>query len=88
MTAPVAEGEKTESYITEVNATPVSDMDLGIQIVDLYTVGHNLKKPTQPFIHQLYINTGIGGLEQVWANIDDGALTNAMSTMKFNAIKH
>ena len=39
-------------------------------------------------MHQLNINTGIGGDIQVWANIDDGALTNAMSIVKFNTIKH
>ena len=72
----------------ETDAPHVSDMDLKIQIVDLYTVGHNSEKPTQPFIHQLSINTGIGGLVHVQANIDDSALTNAMSITKFNAIKH
>ena len=51
-------------------------------------MGHNAKASTQPFVHQLNINTGIGGDVQVWANVDDGALANAMSVTKFNAIKH
>ena len=39
-------------------------------------------------LYQLSIDTGIGGPITVWANIDDGVLTNAMSTTNFNTIKH
>ena len=51
-------------------------------------MGHNFKQPSQPFIQQLNIDTGIGGMIPVWANFDDGALTNAMSVAKFDTIKH
>ena len=88
MTAPVVEGEGETGYITETKATDVSNIDLEIQIVDLYTVGHDNKKITQPFVHQLDINTGIGGTVRVWANVDDGALANAMSIAKFDTVKH
>lgn len=89
MTAPVTESEEEKmSSNTKPKESDVSDVDPGIQIVDLYIVGYDTKKPTQPFIHQLNINTGISGDVQVWANIDDGALANAMSTAKFNTIKH
>ena len=66
----------------------VATVDPEMHIFDLYTVGHDVKKTTQPFVHQLNIKTGIGGDVQVWANIDDGALANAMSITKFNTIKH
>ena len=88
MTAPVVEGGEKMDYITETKAADVASTDQEIQICDLYTVGYDAKKKIQPFVHQLNIDTGIGGPIQVWANIDDGALTNAMSTAKFNTIKH
>ena len=87
-TAPVAGGEEKSSYITESSPSVVSKIDPEIQIFDLYAVGYDAKKTVQPFIHELYIDTGIGGPIQVWANIDDGALANAMSTAMFNTIKH
>ena len=85
--APGVEGEEKTGYITETNASNVSNIDPEIQIIDLYTVEHD-EKTTQPFVHWLNINTGIGGAIQIWANIDDSALVNAMSTAKFNTIKH
>jgi hypothetical protein len=88
LTAPAEEGEEKTDYITETNASVVSNIDPELKIFDLYTVGHNISKTVQPFIHQLGINTGIGGIIHVWANIDDGALANAMSIAKFNTIKH
>lgn len=90
LTAPVEEGEeKLETDIsTTKNASDVSVIDPEIQIFDLYTVGHNPEQTTQPFVHQLNIETGIGGPIRVWANFDDGALANAMSIAKFNTIKH
>jgi hypothetical protein len=66
----------------------VSVLDPEIKIVDLYTVGYNPEQTTQPIIHCLGIDTGIGGTIQVWASFDDGALANAMSITKFNTIKH
>ena len=88
MTAPVLESDEKANNIVEMKASDVSVIDSEIQIFDLYTVGYDTKKTTQPFIHQLSIDTGIGGAIQVWANVDDGALANAMSTEKFNTIKH
>ena len=82
------EGGEKADYINETKAPDVSVTDPEIQIFDLYTVGHDNKKLTQPFVHQLGIDTGIGGTIQVWANVDDGALANAMSIAKFNTIKH
>ena len=87
MAAPKEGGRKAD-IISEKIATDVSVLDPEIQIVDLYTVGHDPKHTTQPFVHQLDINTGIGGAVRVWANFDDGALANAMSVTKFQTIKH
>ena len=81
-------GEEKTSFITEVTASDVSEIEPEIPIFNLYDTESNTKRTARPFVHQLSINTGIGGPITVWANIDDGALTNAMSTTKFNTIKH
>jgi hypothetical protein len=72
--------------ITEPNVSDVSTIDPELQIFDLYTVSP--EQPIQPFIHQLSIKAKGGEIVRVKANFDDGALANAMSTTKFNAIKH
>ena len=54
----------------------------------LYAMGYKSEQKSQPFIHQLDINTGIGGPIQVWASFNNGALANVMSIAKFNTIKH
>ena len=88
MTAPIAENKGESNYITETIAADVTVIEPEIQIFDLYAVGYNDKGTVQPFVHHLDINTGIGGNVRVWANIDDGALANAMSIAKFNTIKN
>jgi hypothetical protein len=88
LTAPIAGDEGKTGYITETIAADVSVIDPEIQIFDLYGVGYDNKKTVQPFVHQLNIDTGIGGTVQIWANVDDGALANAMSLSKFNTIKN
>jgi hypothetical protein len=87
LTAPAEESRKETSFITEENASDVSIIEPETQIFDLYNVEHNPEQITQPFIHQVNIDTGIGGKIQIWANFDDGALANAMSIKKFNSIK-
>ena len=88
MTAPGEEGERKTDSNSEKNISDVSVLDPEIEVFDLYTVGHNPEQTTHPFIHQLNVNTGIGGAIEVWASFDDGALANAMSLAKFNTIKH
>jgi hypothetical protein len=87
LTAPVDESGGSTSFITEEITSDVSVVEPEIQVVDLYTVGYDPKQTVHPFVHQLDIDTGIGGKIRVWANFDDGALTNAMSITKFNSIK-
>ena len=87
MTAP-AEGGIEKDNNSEQFTDDVAIIDPAIQIFDLYSVGYNPNHAAQPFTHHLDIDTGIGGLVRVQANFDDGALTNAMSTTKFNTIKH
>ena len=80
-------GREGSRIITETKNVPdVSAIDAELQIFDLYAV--NPEQPIRPFIHQLNIKAKGGEIIRVKANFDDGALANAMSTTKFNAIKH
>ena len=79
-------GIKKVDINTEHVASDVSVSESEIQIFNLYMAGH--KNSAQPFVHQLSIDTGIGGTVRVWASFDDGALTNAMSLTKFQTVKH
>jgi hypothetical protein len=91
LTAPTeirGDREVNEVSTTEENTSVVSEIDPEFHFFDLYTVGHDPERISQPFVHELGIDTGIGGITRVWANFDDGALANAMSTAKFNSIKH
>ena len=82
MTAPIAGDEGKTGYITETIAADVSVIDPEIQNFDLYSVGYDNKKTVQPFVHQLNIDTGIGGTIQIWANIDDGAFVQVQHNKK------
>ena len=86
MTAQVEIGEKGRQTTAETSASVVPKIDTEIQIFDLYAV--EPKQTIQPFIHRLEIKAKGGETVRVKANFDDGALTNAMSTTKFNTIKH
>jgi hypothetical protein len=84
----VKNGEEETNNFTKSTTSDVSTIEPEIQNFNLYATGHNSKQSTRPFIHQLNINSGIGGAINVWATFDDGALTNALSTTKFDTIKH
>ena len=86
MTAQVENGEEETNNFTKNTTFDVSTIEPKIQIFNLYATGHKSKQSTRPFIHQLDIDSGIGGAIKVWATFDDGALTNALSTTKFNTI--
>ena len=59
-----------------------------MKIFNLYNVKDSSEYIIQPFLHRLNIKAEGGEVIRVWANFDDGALANAMSTTKFNDIKH
>jgi hypothetical protein len=88
LAAPIANGEQVLDSNLETNEADVSVIDPEIQIFDLYAVSDDTKHTTQPFVHRLDITAEKEGFIKVWANFDDGALANAMSITKFNAIKH
>ena len=66
-----------------VKATNESD------IFDLFGVGANTsKKETKPFVHQVKFHGPQGEVIRAWANVDDGAMREVMSTETFKKVKH
>ena len=61
-------------------------------VVNLFTIGarKNTKKDneTRPFIHQVQFIGPRGEVVRAWANIDDGAMREVMSTEMFKKVKH
>jgi hypothetical protein len=59
-------------------------------IVDLFSIGANNKevKATNPFIHQVRFLGPQGEVVRAWANIDDGAMKEVMSSDMFKRVKH
>lgn len=88
MAAPIEYGEEKGVSIPTTPETAVQTIEPEMQVFDLYAVGHDLEHTIQPFIHRLNICSKGGEVIRVWANFDDGALANAMSITKFNAVKH
>lgn len=46
------------------------------------------RKGTRPFIHQIQLHGLQGEIVRVWANVDDGAMKEVMSTTMFRKVKH
>jgi hypothetical protein len=59
-------------------------------VVDLFGIGANKirREETRPFIHQVRFYGPQGEVIRVWANIDDGAMREVMSTATFEKVKH
>ena len=85
-TAPATEGGNIENTVS-TSDTNVPAIAPEMKLFDVYTVGYDPKQIAIPFTHQLKILSTNGRTIQVHANVDDGALINAMSTEKFNGIK-
>ena len=59
-------------------------------IVNLFSIGANNEeiKATKPFIHQVRFLGPQGEVVRAWANIDDGAMREVMSSDVFKRVKH
>ena len=61
-------------------------------IVELFSVGTNKEKEgkgrTEAFIHQVRFHGPRGEIVRVWANVDDGAMREVMSSAMFRKVKH
>jgi hypothetical protein len=63
-----------------------------LDIVDLFDIGASEEKGrirnTKPFRHRVRLHGPRGEVVRVWANIDDGAMKEVMSTRTFEKVKH
>ena len=61
-------------------------------IIDLFDIGANEENgrigSTKPFRHRVHFRGPRGEVVRVWANIDDGAMKEVMSSETFNKVKH
>ena len=61
-------------------------------VVDLFDIGANEVKEgignTKPFRHRVHFHGPQGEVVRVWANIDDGAMKEVMSSDMFKRVKH
>jgi hypothetical protein len=59
-------------------------------VVDLFGIGakEGRMKETRPFIHRVHFHGPQGEVVRVWANVDDGAMKEVMSSAMFNKVKH
>ena len=69
------------------NVTTTSESN----IVELFSIGTSAEregKETVPFIHQVRFQGPRGEIVRVWANVDDGAMREVMSSSMFRNVKH
>jgi transposase InsO family protein len=75
------------STISDVNTTNSKS-----NVVDLFNIGANdttrKEHGTKPFIHRVQFHGPQGEVVRVWANIDDGAMKEVMSSAMFQKVKH
>src|SRR5882762_4382878 len=68
--------------------TSITELD----VVDLFDIGANEIKEgigrTKPFRHRVRFYGPRGEVVRVWANIDDGAMKEVMSSKTFEKVKH
>ena len=85
--------ERRGEYCDLTNTlSPVSTTSAELDIVDLFSIGASKEneenKITKPFIHQIRLHGPQGEIIRVWANIDDGAMKEVMSSSMFRKVKH
>jgi hypothetical protein len=91
----------THNYETEQRdeligstSTPssVTTITSEFNIVDLFSIGASKEieeiEATKPFVHQVRFHGPQGEIIRVWANIDDGAMKEVMSSSMFHKVKH
>ena len=72
--------------------SPVTTTTSELNIVDLFGIGASEeleeKRITKPFVHQVRLHGPQGEIVRIWANIDDGAMKEVMSSSMFRKVKH
>ena len=86
------EAEQRNEFFGNTDTFPhVTTITSELDIVDLFSVGANKeiekKEATKPFVHQVRFHGPQGEVIRVWANIDDGAMKEVMSSATFHKVK-
>ena len=78
--------EVTSTVPNVLTSTTESD------VVDLFDIGVNEMKEgienTKPFRHRVHFRGPRGEIVRVWANVDNGAMKEVMSSQTFHKVKH
>jgi transposase InsO family protein len=85
--------EQEKEVIDSTNTfSPVTTTHSELNIVDLFSIGASKEKEekevTKPFIQQVRFHGPQGEIVRVWANIDDGAMKEVMSSSMFKKVRH
>jgi hypothetical protein len=92
MTRKYDSGQQNEHYGPKDTVPDVNTTLTESEVVNLFTIGasKNIRKgnDTKPFIHQVHFKGPQGEIVRVWANIDDGAMREVMSSEVFKKVKH
>ena len=90
----------TPKYITEQQMELIGNTDIHSlvttisisNIINLFSIGasteKDIKGKVEPFIHQVQFHRHQGEIVRVWANVDDGAMREVMSSATFRKVKH
>ena len=85
-------GQQTEHYGHKSTIPDVNTTIFESDVVNLFTIGASEaikeEKVTKPFIHRVQFQGPQGEVVRVWANIDDGAMKEVMSSEVFRRVKH
>jgi hypothetical protein len=82
--------EQRTNFITDTRALVTTTFESNI--INLFNIGANKEKEEKriadPFIHQVRLHGPQGEIVRVWANVDDGAMREVMSSNTFRKVKH
>ena len=84
--------ERQTEYIGNTSTPLPVTTNSNLNVINLFSIGANKeregKEKTKPFIHQVRLHGPQGEIVRVWANVDDGAMREVMSSSMFRKVKH
>jgi len=83
--------EQQTNFIGNTSTLPVTTAS-NSNVVNLFSIGASKEREekgiTRPFIHQVRLHGPQGEIVRIWANVDDGAMREVMSSSMFEKVKH
>ena len=84
--------ERQTEYIGNTSTPLPVTTNSNLNVINLFSISANKeregKEKTKPFIHQVRLHGPQGEIVRVWANVDDGAMREVMSSSMFRKVKH